>query len=261
MTAIQINDQPLFYRKHDRDADPARPPLVLVHGAGGTLTHWPPELRRLPNTAVYALDLPGHGKSGGAGCTTIDAYADVVMQFIDALDLAPVVLAGHSMGGAIAQNVALRFPEKLAGLGLVATSARLRVAPMILEGIYTSFAATTAQIARFVYGPDVTPAMQAEYASHLQQTDPALLHGDFTACDAFDVRGQLAPVQLLTLIICGTADKMTPAKFSQSLHAELPHSELYLIDGAGHMFMLEQPNAVAALFQDFLTTRFTIPQR
>jgi len=71
MPTITIDSQPIFYRQYDRDADPARPPLVLVHGAGGTLTHWPPQLRRLPQTAVYALDLPGHGKSPGTGCTTI----------------------------------------------------------------------------------------------------------------------------------------------------------------------------------------------
>jgi len=254
MTTITLNNQPIFYRQYDRDADPARPPLVLVHGAGGMLAHWPPQLRRLPQTAVYALDLPGHGKSPGASCATIEEYADVVAGFIQALDLPPVVLAGHSMGGAIAQEVALRFPEKLAGLGLVATGARLKVAPAILDGIQTSFNATVAQIAGFVYSPNVTPEMRAEYLIHLQQSDPVLLHGDFAACDVFDRRGQLVQVQLPTLIICGTADKMTPAKFSQSLHDELPNSELHLIDDAGHMVMLEQPVTVAALLQKFLAT-------
>ncbi len=254
MPTITIHNQPLFYRQYDRDADPARPPLLLIHGAGGTLTHWPPQVRRLPRTAVYALDLPGHGKSAGPGCTTIEGYANVVASFIQALDLPPVMLAGHSMGGAIAQEVALRFPEKLAGLGLVATGARLKVSPVILGGIQTSFDATIARIAQFVYSPNVTPEMRAEYATHLQQTDPALLYGDFAACDAFDRRGQLAQVQLPTLIICGTADKMTPVKFSQSLHDELPNSELHLINDAGHMVMLEQPVTVAALLQKFLGT-------
>lgn len=255
MSTIQIDDQLLFYRQHDRDADPARPPLLLVHGAGGMLAHWPSQLRRLPQTAVYALDLPGHGKSAGAGCTTIEDYADVVAGFIEALELPPVLLAGHSMGGAIVQEVALRFPGKLAGLGLVATGARLKVAPMILDGLQISFDETAVQIAEFVYGPNVTPEMRAEYAAHLQQTDPALLHGDFSACDAFDRRGQLAQLQLPTLIICGTADRMTPPKFSHNLHEQLPASELHLIGGAGHMVMLEQPDGVAALFQSFMVAR------
>lgn len=257
MPSILVDDQPLFYRPYDRDAAPARPPLLLVHGAGGTLSHWPPQMRRLPRTAVYALDLPGHGKSGCVGRSSIDAYADVVVQFIDALELPPVVIAGHSMGGAIAQSVALRFPDRLAGLGLVATAARLRVAPTILDGIQNSFHATTAQIAQFVYGPNIAPNLRAEYAAHLQQTNPNLLFDDFAACDAFDRRGQLGRITAPTLIICGTADQMTPAKFSHSLHDELPNSELHLLDDAGHMVMLERADEVAALFQDFLATMAT----
>jgi len=180
----------------------------------------------------------------------------VVVGFMEALELPPAVLAGHSMGGAIVQDVALRYPEKVAGLALIATGARLKVAPLILDGINEAFGETVRQIAGFVYGPNVTPEMRAEYATHLQGTDPALLHGDFAACDAFDRRGQLAQVQLPTLIICGTADKMTPVKFSQSLHDELPNSELHLIDNAGHMVMLERPDAVAGLMQDFLARRY-----
>ena len=125
----------LHYQLHHGAARPAGPPLVLVHGAGGNLMHWPGALRRLPGHTVYALDLPGHGKSGGAGRAEIGAYADVVRGFAEALGLVPFVLAGHSMGGAIALEFALRYPARLAGLILVGTGAKLRVAPEILTGI------------------------------------------------------------------------------------------------------------------------------
>lgn len=252
MTTVQINGKSIFYRSHDRDADPARPPLVLVHGAGGTLAHWPSALRRLPGTAVYALDLPGHGKSGGAACTAIEAYGAVVEHFIDALDLPPVVLAGHSMGGAIAQQVALHAPHKLAGLGLVATGARLPVAPQILDGIHSAFVDTIHLIAEWVYGPTVGPGLRADYVADLQRAGAAVLHDDFSACNAFDRRGQLGGIALPTLIVCGHADRMTPPKFSRSLHEELSNSALHLIDDAGHMVMLERTDQVAARFQDFL---------
>ena len=94
--------------------------------------HWPGELRRLPDHEVYALDLPGHGRSGGPGRTDIGAYAEVVREFADALKLPAFVLGGHSMGGAIALEFALRYGSRLAGLILVGTGARLRVAPEIL---------------------------------------------------------------------------------------------------------------------------------
>jgi pimeloyl-ACP methyl ester carboxylesterase len=256
MPTITIDGQPIFYRKYDRNADPARPPLVLVHGAGGTLTHWPPQVRRLPRTAVYALDLPGHGKSAGPGYTTVEAYADVVARFIEALGLPPAVLAGHSMGGAIVQDVALRYPDKVAGLALIATGARLKVAPLILDGLYGAFDETVTQIAGFVYSPRVDPEERAAYLAHLQGTDPALLHGDFAACNAFDARPRLAAITQPALIICGTEDRMTPPKFSRYLHELLPDSELHLIEDAGHMVMLERPDAVADLIQDFLERRY-----
>ena len=141
MPTIIVTGEKLHYQfRHEiRQAD--GPPLVLVHGAGGNLMHWPGELRRLPGHTVYALDLPGHGKSGGAGRAEIGAYAEVVRGFAEALGLVPFVLAGHSMGGAIALEFALRYPARLAGLILVGTGARLRVAPEILAGIQDDFKA------------------------------------------------------------------------------------------------------------------------
>ncbi len=88
-----------------------RPALVLIHGAGGTHLHWPAELRMLDSTAVYALDLPAHGKSAPPGRTSIEEYADDIAAFVEALGLEHVVLVGHSMGGAIAQTIGLRKPS------------------------------------------------------------------------------------------------------------------------------------------------------
>src|SRR5262249_50983979 len=110
------------------------PPLVLVHGAGGRGEVWGPQLADLSDVArVIAVDLPGHGGTGGAGCRRIDDYATWVVGLLDALALDRVVLGGHSMGGAISQTIARARPERLRGLVLVGTGARLRVAPRILE--------------------------------------------------------------------------------------------------------------------------------
>ena len=57
----------LYYHIYEGSEEGRRPPVVLIHGAGGTHLHWPSEVRRLPGYRVLALDLPGHGKSGGAG--------------------------------------------------------------------------------------------------------------------------------------------------------------------------------------------------
>ena len=67
MPRVDIDNQPLFYRLSANDLTGRRPPLLLIHGAGGTHMHWPASLRRLPGWNVYAIDLPGHGKSAGPG--------------------------------------------------------------------------------------------------------------------------------------------------------------------------------------------------
>ena len=106
-------------------------PLVLIHGAGGTHRHWPAELRRLPDRTVYALDLPGHGRSDGAGFSTVSAYREALFEFLEAEGLEKVVLAGHSMGGAVVQDFALHYGSRLAGMGL---GARLFVRLLMLFG-------------------------------------------------------------------------------------------------------------------------------
>ncbi len=252
MRNVLIEDDKLSYQLHHGSPRPAGPPLVLIHGAGGNAMHWPAELRRLPGGTVYALDLPGHGKSGGAGRTEVGAYAEVVCAFADALDLPPFVLAGHSMGGAIAMECALRYPNRLAGLILVGTGARLRVAPQILDGILADFAGATELLTAWTHGEATAPNLRRLYLRRLREVDPQVLHGDFAACDAFDRRADVSRITAPTLILCGDADRMTPVKYSQYLHEQIAGSQLTVIPDAGHMVMLEQPAAVAEAVIHFL---------
>ena len=252
MPTIVIDGEQLHYQFHHGAPRPVGPPLVLVHGAGGNLMHWPGELRRLPGHTVYALDLPGHGKSGGAGRAEIGAYADVVRGFAEALELVPFVLAGHSMGGAIALEFALRYPARLAGLILVGTGAKLRVAPEILTGILDDFQGTTELLAQWAHSERADPNLLRLYTRRLREVDPRTLRADFLACDAFDRRADVNRIALPTLILCGDADRMTPVKFSHYLHEQIAGSQLIVVPGAGHMVMLEQPVAVAESVATFL---------
>jgi pimeloyl-ACP methyl ester carboxylesterase len=239
MPFVILNGEKLHYQHHRGALQPKAPPLVLVHGAGGNLMHWPGELRRLPDHEVYALDLPGHGRSGGRGWSEIDAYTEIVREFADALKLAAFVLGGHSMGGAIALEFALRYGGRLAGLILVATGARLRVAPEILAGVQDDFEGTTTLLAEWAHGTHVDPTLQRIYLRRLREVDPQVLAADFMTCDAFDRRADVAAIAMPALILCGDADRMTPVKYSQFLAAEMPDARLIILPGAGHMAMLE----------------------
>lgn len=254
MPTIRIDNEEIYYTHHKATGDDRqRPPLLLVHGAGGYHLHWPPQLRRLPETDVYALDLPGHGRSAGPGRTTIAGYAAVIGAFADALALPPFLLAGHSMGGAIALEFALKASDRLAGLILVGSGARLRVNAALLTGLQNAFDATTAQLIDWMYTPAFPPKQREQALAQLRANDRQTLHDDFAACDTFDVRSGLSTLTLPTLIICGTADIMTPVKLSETLHQSIPGSHLHLIEGAGHMALIEQTAVVTGMIGQFVT--------
>jgi pimeloyl-ACP methyl ester carboxylesterase len=121
MPYIELHGERAYYAIQRHQADGA--PVLLIHGAGESHLVWPIGLRRLPGTIVYALDLPGHGKSRGTGRSTIADYADWLGSFLAALLVPAAVCIGHSMGGAIAQQLALTHPDRTAALVLVATGA------------------------------------------------------------------------------------------------------------------------------------------
>lgn len=247
--SVAVDGTKIFFTDSDSRAD--GPVLLCVHGAGGTHLHWPPQLRALRRPRVLTIDLPGHGQSTGQGRTDVDAYADVVAAFVETLRLDGVILVGHSMGGAIAQTVALRREKWLAGLVLVGTSARLRVADAILQGLQVDFHATTIQLSRWLWGPTASSVQVALSLREMRQQGAAVVHGDFVACHHFDVRAHLAEIHVPTLVMGASHDQMTPFKQSERLARGIPNAQLVRISRAGHMMMLEQPLRLTDWIQRF----------
>ncbi|HEY6106952.1 MAG TPA: alpha/beta fold hydrolase, partial [Anaeromyxobacteraceae bacterium] len=177
------------------DTGPAAggPPLVLVHGAGGTNRHWPEEVRALPGRRVIALDLPGHGGSPGPAPDSVAGLARSVLGLLDALALERAAIAGHSMGGAVALTLALTAPARVAGLVLCGTGARLRVSPAVLQATADPAALARAadSMAQWSFGSLAGPALRREFAEGLLANAPGVVHRDFAACDAFDVMARL----------------------------------------------------------------------
>ena len=232
------------YYAHHRPLPEERPPVVLVHGAGGTHRHWLYQVRDLPGARSYALDLPGHGRSSGPGRDSIPAYADWLIAFLDTAGLERAILVGHSMGGAICLDTALRYPVRAAGLGLVATGARLRVAPAILEGLQSQPEDAVRLINDWAFGPEAPPEMVRLGRRQMAATPPEVLYGDFVACDRFDVLERLGELALPTAIVCGSQDRLAPSRYAVYLRDHIAGASLHLVEGAGHMVMIEQPAAV-----------------
>ena len=116
--------------------------LVLIHGAGSSATIWDPLIAQLGGRwPTLAPNLPGHGGDAGPRRASIEEYATWLETYLAGRVDGPVVLGGHSMGGAISLETALRRRMDLAGLILVSTGARLRVRPEVLAGIRVDFEA------------------------------------------------------------------------------------------------------------------------
>lgn len=247
------NDLYYFAFEEDNTTVPA---LVLTHGAGGDYLHWHHAIRRLPGFRVFALDLPGHGKSKGVGRQDVFSYAQDIIDWLNRIGVYQAIFVGHSMGGAICQTIALEFPERVIGLGLVGTGARLRVHPELLENLSMEATFPTAinLIMQFAFADESNVDNFQQIKKQLLSNRPAVMYGDYLACNKFDALADIQNINAPTCIICGSQDQLTPPKYSEYLHEQIPGSTLTLIPESGHMVMLEQPEATAQVLQTFLKT-------
>ncbi len=234
------------------------PPLVCLHGAGGNHRHWGYQLRDLcPKRRILTFDLPGHGRSPEPGCKRIEDYGNWLLTALDILDIEQTFIAGHSMGGMIALWVALHAPERVAGLILTSTGARLKILPLLLENLANGGLNLTVQtIVQRGYGKKAAPELVLAGSQDFKQVKPTVFYGDFLACNEFNVMDKLGRITCPTLILCGEEDEVTPPKFSLYLQKHIPRAKLVIIPEAGHMLPLEKPIEVSAEIGNFLETTF-----
>ncbi len=244
----------LYYFAHEAN-DHSRPSVILIHGTGGNHLSWPPQLRRLPDQRIFVPDLPAHGKSEGLGRHTIEEYVQDVLEFMSELKIYSAILAGHSMGSAVALSAAIRFPERVTALALIGSGARLRVAPSLLRAASDPFtfesAVRTINDASF---SSQSSRIKELSIQRMMETRSTVLYGDLMACDAFDVMDQLSKLSLPTLILCGSDDQMTPLHYSEFLRNHIAGARLEVVPNAGHMVMLEQPDVVSNLLANFFNS-------
>lgn len=231
-------------------------PVVFIHGSGDSARIWRLQVEQLSKEyKVCAIDLPGHGQrpdSLPVEVTVLD-YARAVHDSIkDELQAERPVIAGHSLGGAIALTMALEYGSELGGLILIGTGARLRVHPSLLEAARTTPQEARKQVTEMAVSP-ANSGMLIQTMLHEQDAPGStMLYRDLAACNLFDCMARMHEITLPTLIICGEDDRMTPVKYSQFLEKNLKGSTLCVIPRAGHYVMRERPEEVNAAIKEWL---------
>ena len=162
------------------------------------------------------------------------------------------IIAGHSLGGAIALTMALDHGSELGGLILIGSGARLRVLPELLEAARTTPQKASLQLKAMGMAPTTPVTMTTELINEQGTLGPNMLYRDLSACNAFDCMSRLHEIHLPTLVICGTHDRSTPLKYSQYLHEHIAGSVLRVISNAGHYVLREQPQAVNKAIEEWL---------
>ncbi len=257
MPFLDVGRQCLFVAKVSGDSS-GKHKLILIHGAGGNHLHWPQSLRRLPGWDVLAPDLPGHGRSGGQAATSLNFYADTIEGLVTQLQLDRVSLLGHSMGGAIGLELALRRPGWLSKLIVFGCGPRLLVPGDLMILLQQACSSEEARrqslniISRRLYGFNADAATQARAAALLAEVPPETLYRDYLASNRFDAGTRLGRIAVPVLVVAGTDDLMTPIESCRRLAQGIRTAALAEVKNGGHMFFFDQASQVTGLVSDYL---------
>ncbi|MGZ3510392.1 MAG: alpha/beta fold hydrolase, partial [Vulcanimicrobiaceae bacterium] len=221
--------------------------LVFIHGSGCTASVFQAQMRAFPD--AHAPNLPGHDAPGAPA--SVSEFADFIASYVVAHALDTVVLAGSSLGGAIALECALRGMPEVGGVVLLGSGARLRVAPQIFEGLENDFDETTVAFAQLFFA-EPTPARLAEAIASMRRVGQAQMLRDLRAADTFDAMDRLGELTVPLLALTGEADRLTPPKFAQFLADRVAGARARILPGAGHLVMVERPDETNAELRAFV---------
>jgi pimeloyl-ACP methyl ester carboxylesterase len=226
--------------------------ILFIPGSGAGKEVWTYQTRYFADSEGIAL--PGH--PDGEPCTSIDGYVEWLRGYIRQKGYKDVVLAGHSLGGGIAQLYGLKYGNELKALILLGTGARLRVRPDILESVKSMIGNDSAW--RKYLEDSHTGWPDSEIAKieleARMKIGPAVLLNDFLCCDKFDIMDKVQNIKLPTLVLCGTEDVMTPVKYARYLADKVAGSTTVIIDGGTHMVFIEKPKEVNQAIEKFLAS-------
>jgi pimeloyl-ACP methyl ester carboxylesterase len=229
--------------------------LLYVHGAGGN-GHFGQKLvdGLAAAHSPLSFDYPGHGRSSGTeSLKSITAYSDFTYALWKKLDVRPVVVVGHSMGGAIAMDLALRHADMVDSLVLMCTAAKFTIPD---ERIHTWKQVMQGRLGQPFSKESCSPKtpMPIVQEGWMEQikTDPRVRYFDLVACQQVDLTTHLGAIRKPTLILAGQDDQTTPVTQNEYVRDHIPGAKLVVIPDAGHWLPIEKPQEACDAIGAFL---------
>lgn len=256
---FQVNGQVAYCYTGSKLLHDGQATVVLIHGAQNDHSVWASQSRYFAHHGynVLALDLPGHGRSGGPALQSIEQMADWLLALLDAAGISSAHLIGHSMGSLIALEAAYRAPARIQKLALLGTAYPMQVSDALLDAAKNQEDAAIDMVNIWSHAHQFHQAsasspgfsllgISRRLMQRISQINPAhVFHTDFSACNAY-ANGEAAAhgVACPTLFLIGKKDMMTPPKATQILRQAIANKQVVVIENCGHAMMSEQADAV-----------------
>jgi 3-oxoadipate enol-lactonase len=231
-------------------------PIVFLHGVGSDKSVWAPQLEHFGRARrAVAFDYPGYGESDLRAQATRDDFAVSILTAMDALGMGPAHICGLSLGGVIAIAMHAIASQRCASLILADSFAvhpdgqAVYDRSVAASGDLRAFAQARADV---LLAEPADPPIRNEVVETMARIDPAAYRIGAEAVWLADQRDRARAIDVPTLVVCGSEDKVTPPELSRELVELVPGARYAEIEGAGHLSNVERPDEFNRLVGEFI---------
>ncbi len=251
---LDVDGHQTYAATGGRPFDPAKRAAIFVHGAGMDHSYWQLQSRWFAwhGWSVLAVDLPGHGRSGGEPLTGIAGMGAWIGRLMDAAGVKTATLIGHSMGAAVVLEAAALLTGRIDRLAMLGIAETIPVHPALLKAAEADDPSAFDMMTAWGHGTSAKMGrnkvpgiwMLGGARQLLARSGPGVLHAGLKACDDWRT-GAAAAGRIVcpTVVVCGTQDVMTPLNKGRALAARIADCEQVVIRDCGHMMLQEAPDA------------------
>jgi pimeloyl-ACP methyl ester carboxylesterase len=243
---LKVGDREIAYQAPNGTGHGQGHPVLLIHGSSFNRHIWDAVGAELTDRhRPIWFDNPAHGESGGPAIETVDGLVDLAKQVHDALDLGPMVLIGHSLGGAVAQRYAVRYPDDLVALGLISTAPHFGLPDEVVEHWRSDPVSYREEEMSLIVAPQTSDEIRQGLFAIRDSTPHEGQLGDLAACATWDGQADYTSFTIPALVMTADHDVPVILESAAAWAAALTQGTLSTIPAASHMMTVEQPELSA----------------